>query len=398
MAIVGGRMRLVLGVVALTAGLVACSGDSKTEMTPTPAPTDTPATATLAPTPTPTQTPTAPRHIVLDTSPKQQPPEVTRAIGPPPSSTFPPWDGKSTVIYDNQTGKALDLGPGSQPASFSPDGTKAAWAAGGKFAEGTEVFVVDLPSGQPRSLGPGWMAQFIDNATIVMLSVGGYERTIVDVVSGARRPYAGEPFPASLLRPAARTSEGFAVEPANPDRDSQVRTYTVRDAGSGSVLLTFDAASVTPAGKGELAAAAPPVDGQSNVYLIDIRSGAATYVASARPDVVNWPFSATADSVLWVDGYCVLPRGQTTLFDRKSGQLVRFDTGGSSGTDRWMLLTPGGLLAAGSFGATVLIDPATATFKVVIPGRPDGWAGDVSWSADYRYASHGPYGGHGGIC
>jgi hypothetical protein len=63
-----------------------------------------------------------------------------------------------------------------------------------------------------------------------------------------------------------------------------------------------------------------------------------------------------------------------------------------------MLLTPAGLLAAGSFGATALIDPKMASFVTVIPGTPDGWAGDVSWSSDYRFASHGPYGGHGGIC
>jgi hypothetical protein len=266
------------------------------------------------------------------------------------------------------------------------------------FASGTEVFVVDLPSGQPRSLGPGRTAQFIDNSTLVVFTVNGNDRVLVDVATAARRPYAAEPIPSTLLAHQSRPPIGLTVEPWNPG-DTQVRTYMVRDSSSNAVLATFDAAAVAAAGKDELAVAAPPAEGRnSNVYVVNARTGAATYLATARMDVVNWPFSATADAVLWTDGYCVLPLGMTTLFDRKSGQLVRFDTSASPGLDRWMLLTPGGLLASGSFGATALIDPATGAFVSVMPSRPDGYNGDVSWSADYRYASHGPYGGHGGIC
>ncbi|MGE0598828.1 MAG: hypothetical protein AB7J35_03250 [Dehalococcoidia bacterium] len=53
----------------------------------------------------------------------------------------------------------------------------------------------------------------------------------------------------------------------------------------------------------------------------------------------------------------------------------------------------GGLLAAGTFGADALIEPRTLEHVSVIPDGPD-----ISWSEDYRYASHGPYGGHGGLC
>jgi hypothetical protein len=339
-----------------------------------------------------------PRHIVLDTSPQEQPPETTRSLPPAPQASFPLWNGTSTVIYDRFTSQDRDLGPGAQPASFSPDSKKAAWAAGDQFAGGTEIFVVDLPDGQPRSLGPGRIAQFVDNDSLVVFAVGSNERAIVDVATGARRPYAEETIPSTMLVPPPRASEGFIIEPDNPSRVSQVQTHTVRDAKSGAVLLTFEAIAVVGAGPGEVAAAAPFVDGHSNVFIIDVVSGKQTFVATARPDIVNWPLSATADAVLWTDGYCILPPGTPTLFDRKSGQLVRFDTSASPGTDRWMLLTPDGLLAAGSFGATALIDPATGNFVTVIPGRTDAWAGDVSWSPDYRYASHGPYGGHGGIC
>ena len=388
----------VLGVLVLALALVACSNNDNAGKTVTPAATDPSGpTATAPPALTATATPVVARHIVLDTAARPQPAEVTRMVDSPPPSVFPVWDGKSTVIYDTRTGTARDLGPGTQPASFSPDGTKAAWAAGEGFAAGTEVFVVDLPSGAPRSLGPGRTAQFIDDVSVVVFSVGGNDRAIVEVDNGTRRPYAGQSISPTLLTRWPELPEGLSVDPWLPG-DTQVRSYTVRDASSNAVLLTFDAAAVASAGKNELAVAAPPADGRSNVYVVDVRTGQANYLASARPDVVNWPFSATADAVLWTDGYCVRPPGQTTLFDRKSGQLVRFDTSGSPGTDRWMLLTPAGLLAAGSFGATALIHPETAAFVTVIPGRSDGWAGDVSWSSDYRFASHGPYGGHGGIC
>jgi hypothetical protein len=392
------RSEQILGVLVLALGLVACSDNDNADKTLTPSATNLSGpTATAPPALTATATSVAPRHILLDTAPRPQPTAVTRTIGGQPPSLFPAWDGKSTVIYDTVTATTRDLGPGTQPASFSPDGTKAAWAAGEGFAAGMEVFVVDLPSGAPRSLGPGRTAQFIDDVSIVVFSVGGNDRIMVDVASGMRRPYAGESIPPTLLAREPALPEGLSVEPWNPG-DTQVRTYTVRDVSSNAVLLTFDAAAVAAAGKNELAVAAPPAEGRSNVYVINVRTGQATYLASARPDIVNWPFSATADAVLWTDGYCVQPPGQTTLFDRKSGELVRFDTSGSPGTDRWMLLTPAGLLAAGSFGATALIDPKMASFVTVIPGRPDGWAGDVSWSSDYRFASHGPYGGHGGIC
>src|SRR5689334_8665246 len=126
----GGAMKFAFVVPALSIMLAGCSGGGESP-TPIPAPSvSATAAATLAPEPTPPATPTpgAPKHIVLDTSPKPQPPEVTRTMGAPPSSAYPAWDGKSTVIYDTKTGSTRDLGPGTQPASFSPDGTKAAWA------------------------------------------------------------------------------------------------------------------------------------------------------------------------------------------------------------------------------------------------------------------------------
>ncbi|MBE0611056.1 MAG: hypothetical protein IH609_16865, partial [Dehalococcoidia bacterium] len=285
---------------------------------------------------------------------------------------------------------ARDLGPGSQPASFSPDGRQAAWAAGGDFAQGTEVFVVDLPNGQPRSLGPGRMAQFLDNTSVVVFSVGRNERTIVDVATGARRPYANEPLGPSLGHFRWTAPEDYRLDPSDVSSPGTVRTFTLYDAQTGNSVLTFDAMSVAAAGANELAVAAPPVDGLSNVYIVQVATGQATFVATAKAGRDHWPFSATADAVVWTDEFCSLEPGPVTLFDRRSGQLVRIDTGGLG---RWMLLTRGGLLASGAFGADALIDPWTLSYVSVIPNGPD-----ISWSEDYRYASHGPYGGHGGLC
>ncbi|MBE0611447.1 MAG: hypothetical protein IH609_18850 [Dehalococcoidia bacterium] len=313
-------------------------------------------------------------------------------LGAKPASTFPAWDGKSTVIYDVQTGKTLDLGPGSQPASFSPDGTKAAWAAGGDFAQGTEVFVIDLPAGQPRSLGPGRTAQFLDNSSLVVFAVGGNDRTIIDVATGAKRPYANERLGPSLGHFRWTAPEGYRLDPSDVTSPGTVRTFSLYNAQTGDSVLTFEAMSVAAAGPDELAVAAPPVDGLSNIYIVEIATGKATFIATAKPGRDNWPFSATADAVVWTDEFCSLDPGPVTLFDRKSGQLVRIAAGGGDG-GRWMLLTRGGLLASGAFGADALIDSQTLEYVSVIPNGPD-----ISWSADYRYASHGPSGGHGGLC
>ena len=407
----------LLVTFAAAAVAVGCGGDS-TETTRTISPTTTTTTTTTTTViasatveatathaaPTATATAIGPRQIVLDPSAKPQPPEVTGILGQPPASVFPAWNGKSVVVYDVQTGKAIDLGPGTQPASFSPDETKATWASGGEFANGTEVFVADLPSGQKRSLGPGRFAQFYDNTHVLVSAIGSNDSTLVDVASGSGKPFSGDrprPFnPDHSSAPA-----GYSIKP-DGYTGPEVRSYALRN-GAGVTVLTFDAVAVSAAGPGELAVVAPPANGRSNIYLLEIATGKATFVATALPGKDNFPFSASAESILWTDNYCGpatsarTPAGPISLFDRKTGNLARIDPSSvaNPGTDiRGVRLTPSGLIAAGSFGAKYLIDPATLEYKAVIPGRPDGYGGDVSWSSGFRYASHGPYGGHGGLC
>jgi len=387
-------------VVAAALGLAAC-GDDDTATTATATVTATSptqlASATTSASPTLAASPTtpAPKHLVFDGAGKPQPPEVTKALPAPPASAFPAWDGKSVVIYDTQTQKAIDLGPGVQPASFSPDGTKATWATGTEFANGTEVFVADLPSGQKRSLGAGRMSLFVDNTHVLVMSVGGNERTLVDINTGARTAYSGTDTP--LLVPQVPSAPaGYVVEPGGYGSPN-TRGYTVKDAG-GHVLLTFDAVAVAAAGAGQIAVAGPETNGASDIFIVDIAKGTSTFVAHALVGKDNWPFSASERYVVWTDNYC--GTGPVSVFDRQSGQLIRWDISAAkdSGDLRWVTLTPDGLIAAGSFGAKYLIDPATLEFKAVIPNGPYGSGGNVSWSADFRYASHGPFGGHGGLC
>jgi hypothetical protein len=176
--------------------------------------------------------------------------------------------------------------------------------------------------------------------------------------------------------------------------------FTVKDAASGATLLTFEAVTAAPAGLQHVAAIAPPVNGRGNVYLIEIATGSTTFVASAITGESNIPFSADDDAVLWTDGLCGEDQGMVSLFDRASGTITRLDLSsvGPNVNSRYALLVPGGRIAIGSFGAAHLVDRKTLAFVASIPPRPDGYVGDISWSSNYRYASRGIYGGHGGLC
>ncbi len=354
-----------------------------------------------APLPSPTlpPPPPTPRQIVLDTSERPQPAETTRVLGSPPDSVFPPWNGVATVIYDIQRGVAIDLGPGAQPAVFSPDSTTAVWTVGPQFGQGTEAFVIDLATGAKRSLGPARLAGFRDDETAVTVDADNVRHT-VDVNTGEATLAADDIhidyFPTS---PDPSPQDRYVIDPpgfASPD----LRTYTIRDPRSDAVLLILEAVAVTSAGPDHVAAVSAPIGARSNVYLIEVATGLTTFVATAIPGVNNFPFSADEQSILWTDGYCGDQPGMVTLFDRATAQITRLDFGsvGPNVNPRWARLAPEGQIAIGSFGAADLIDRHTLAFRTVLPPRPDGYGGDVTWSANYRYASHGPYGGHGGLC
>lgn len=373
------RIYLALGL-SIVALITACGGQS------TPTRTSTPPPAGVTPTPT---APAEPRQIVLDTAPKPQPPEVSRQLGPPPPSVFLPWDGKSTVIYDTKTGKETNLGPGSQPAYFGPDSTKAVWTNGTDFASGIEAFVVDLASGAISSLGPATSAMFIDDTHVFIYKYkpGGNDSESIDLVTGARGLSGGNP---GQNIPPLLTPDGYEIVHWHG------ASFQVLESKTRQPVMSFDALDAVPVGAGQIAVASQVVGGQSNIFMVDVKTATATFLATAAPGSGAWPFSANSQYVMWTDNYCGDPNGKVNLFDLKTKQLTQVDFSAIPSA-RWVKFTPSGLIAAGSFGAKYLIDPVALSYVAQIPQSGFG-GGDVSWSPDYRYASHGPTGGHGGMC
>jgi hypothetical protein len=172
----------------------------------------------------------------------------------------------------------------------------------------------------------------------------------------------------------------------------------VTDIVTGRTVLELDVERARPAGPGELVLATRPEDGMANIFIVEIASGQATFIATSRWMAWNDPLAANEDYVLWTEDYCrPMDAGKTRLFDRRTGTLTELDA------TLWATFTPGGLIASGTFGARELIDPETLEYVVVVPdGEPEGpvesSGPDLSWSPDYRYFSLGFAGGHGGLC
>jgi hypothetical protein len=142
--------------------------------------------------------------------------------------------------------------------------------------------------------------------------------------------------------------------------------------------------------------ATPPQNGTTNIFIVDIDSGQAVFIATSDYSPPNWPLAANADYVMWTEDYCGLPPGKTRRYDRRTASLTELDA------TLWATFTPDGLIAAGEFGERILIDPETLEVLVAVPDRGPGAnldsASDVSWSPDYRYFTRGFAGGHGGLC
>lgn len=181
--------------------------------------------------------------------------------------------------------------------------------------------------------------------------------------------------------------------------------YRLVDASGRLPPLEFDAFRAQLAPDGALFILTPPVDlraqdgpylgqwGMSNVFQVDPTSGAATWIASAATSVPNSPFSVSERYVVWTENYCrANPTshdvdGRTRVYDRLITTITELDQGlFVSG------ITPAGELAAGVFGADVLIEIPSLAYRVRFPDS------DRVWSSDYRYAVVGMTSGHGGPC
>jgi hypothetical protein len=376
------RSLLTAALPLIALALAACGGSD-----PTPAPSSS------APAPEPSSTATVPRAVTgLFTDPRPTTPSANRPLGPRPT-TFPPWNGESTMVYDIQTRSEIDLGEGSL-GSFSPDSARMVWIASPTPFDGGEAWMIDLRTMEKRDLGPGRLAGFVDDDHVGVVYAARNDSYVIDLRTGDTRPDAGIPFYKMPYDTA--TAYGYTLRRAfGPEGPFPRSTFTVIDTGSGMPLLEVDAIAAVSAGSRTIAIATVSLPigepnpngyqhGTTNVFLVDIATGTATFIATGD-HFIQFALAAADGYVVWADNYC--DGGKTRLYGRKTGTITEIDA------TLWPAFTPGGLIVDGAFGGSALIDPKTLQYVATIPQQ-----GDSSWSPDYRYASLGISGGHGGLC
>jgi hypothetical protein len=332
-------------------------------------------------------------------------PQVTRRQLPArPAPSFPAFDGTSTVLYDLTAMRETNLGPG-RAGSFSPDGARMAWVSMEGAAEVAKVLTLASPvnATSARSLGPARTAEWFDNRRLIAFLPGSNNRELINADTGAHEPVPSVGSPDAFARTlpdgrrlTSRLIDQVVLEglPAGRPNTAQVVAFTLTEP-DGRVLLAFEGFHAGPAAPDELVVAARPLPaGTINIFMVRISTGAAQFVTTARFSAPNWPVGANADYVVWTEAYCGPDRGMTRFLDRRTGAVTELDQ------SLWVTMTPGGLIGAGEFGPSDLIDPRTLQYVAVLPPRAGqtGAAIDVSWSPDYKWASRGQAFGHGGLC
>lgn len=390
-------MRVLLLLIAVT--LIAC-GDDGSESPDVTDTTQTPlATTAAVATSTAFVTRVSGEEPAVDVTGLFEEPRGNAVIRETPLQPKPPgetWDGESTMLYDTQTRAATNLGRGTI-GRFSPDGTRMVWVAVPERSLGSgEVWLLDIASGERRMLGEGRLAQFVDDGRVGVTSDKGNE--IIDLATREREtidrfPNIGEQF-IEITPDGYELRQEYASEYPYP-----ASTWFLTDRKSNRLLLKFEAFRAVPAGRGALAVATslefegePDASGNrngtTNVFLVDIASGGATFIATAGWSRLNWPLAANESYVAWTPDFCADEQGLTTLYDRRSGQMRRLSA------SLWVLgITDENLLIAGAFGPKELIDLEQNAYRYALAG-----AGDTTGTADYGYISAGTFGGHGGLC
>jgi hypothetical protein len=361
--------------------LAACSGRAPETRTPAASPSAETATATAP----------APRTTTgLFTEPRETHVDEYRSLGPKPN-TFAAWNGASTMLYDIGAGTAIDLGPGT-PGRFSPDGTRMVWITGptGDFADG-EAWMIDLRTMERRGLGPGRLVGFVDDGHVGVTRPGTNATDVIDLGTGAPTVVAGIPFNTNFNN--VTTPDGYDLRRTGLYADEE-NGVSLIDPRTGATLLQFKASLAIPAGHGTLAVTTLPAPvgepnpngyrhGTTNIFLVDIATGEATFVATGGV-FVQFALAANDTYVVWTDNYC--DGGKSRLYDRRARTITEIDA------SLWPVFTRDGLIVDGPFGGQSLIDPKTLRYVAALPG------GEPSWSPDHRHASIGQVGGHGGPC
>jgi hypothetical protein len=338
-----------------------------------------------------------------------QPQPVTRRLGPSPASPFTPWDGKHAVVYDTKTGAEIDLGE-TFGVVFSPDSAVVAWVAVDIPGRAGVATAMTLATGERRTYGEGTNVGFVDARKLAVHQDAPSKWALFDLDTG--RPSSDQSIPPDLeqrgLRSYPPAPAGFYWE-TTPDPSTALERgwagrnkFRLIEIASGAAALQFDAVLAAPGGPGEIVLGTPLQGVETNIFVVNIQSGKAEFIARTRYGRgPNWPLSATAGYVVWTDNFCRKEgddqQGHIQVYDRRAKTLTDIDDSAilRDAEEPYVRLTPGNLLARGSFGAFALIDPVSLVYKVVAPAGSPGFR---NWSPDYRYLGYAPTGGHGGLC
>jgi hypothetical protein len=370
---------------------------------------------------------------------------------PIPASPFTPWDDATLFVYDLDAGTETNYGPGLIP-SFSPDETRMAYNLQPSVGA-NKVRIVDLATGdvlEEFEYTDG-LASFIDDNYLYL--PGGLAHDLRD---GTRTPIDEVDDPVLRAALEGRATGTFPATPGETayrlERDSwdyendrcetdpepgvpevlcdaeRFETWTLTEVATGTLLLRFRAYNASPAGPGEVVIATSPrcedaagnvvwcaevaeelkaddpdgsspgeeVHGTTNIFVVDIETGAAEFIATASFSATtfyswsqNWPLSADAGHIVWTGAFCSQESpGNTRVYDRATGQVTELD--GSF----WVTLTPRGDIGVGPFGPRAILDSDTLEWQIVLP---EG-TGDVSQSDGGRFLARGGILGHGGLC
>ena len=140
------------------------------------------------------------------------------------------------------------------------------------------------------------------------------------------------------------TPDGFRVEPVDESATAPPTKWQVINLKTGAVALQgIDASFAIAAGAGHIAIETLANGGTTNVFLVSIATGQASFLGTARVSF-NDSFAADDQRVIWSDGTCLNPPGDLFVYDRKTGELVAAPLS-------FATLTPSGDIAVGGFGA-----------------------------------------------
>ncbi len=368
----------VLATLLLTScGALAGSDDVSPTSTPTRT-TDPRANAMLQPIPDEL------RVDGLFTDPRPRDADLVAQLGPRPASPFPSHDERTTVLYDIRSGETTEFGPGPT-GLFTADNSFLAWIEFSRIpGQPAELRRVDLPTGGVANLGTaGALIQYEGGGAVRISGWGRDGEFFVNLANGSR--LAAEP--AELYGRPQR----YRLTERHLDGASQPR-FTVWDGATP--LLRFDAIRATVDDQSTLVALVAsdqPDASQANIFVIDVYSRDAEFIATIPADPgAQFPLAANANLVVWTPNYCTASPGPTHIYDRNTGQLTEL-----SDARLWVAtFAPGNRLVDGRFGGEAIIDPATLTWDTVLPPSP----GDTIWSPDYSYASRGVTPGTRTVC